>query len=110
MITLSKKLRIICQRGITSQRNDTVVDSLETVRKTLNFRQPNNKSAATFVKDIKELFGTAIEVGGTETFGLTAMREAIGDEVGNSMTLSRYFDDNLTTDDDIRNRNILNES
>ena len=81
-----------------------MVDSLKTVRKTY-FRQPNNKSATTFVKDIKESFGTAIEVGGTDTSSLAAMQEAISNGVGNSMTLSQYFDDNLTTNVHVWNKN-----
>ena len=94
LITLLRTLAVICQRGTTGQRNDNSGNSLETLWKTLNFRQPNNKSAATFEKDIKESFGTAIEIGGTDTFGLAAMREAIDDGVGNNMTSSQYFDDN----------------
>ena len=94
LITLLRTLRFICQRGVAGQQNDTVVDSLETFYKTLIFSQLNNKSAATFVKDIKESFSTAIEVGGTETFGLAVMQKAIDNGVRNGMTLSQYFDNN----------------
>ena len=110
VITLIRKLTVICQRGITGQRTDAIVDSLETVKKTLCYRQPNNKSPATSAKDLKESFSTAVEVGGTDAFGLAAMREAIADGVGNGMTVNQYFNTTLNTDDNQQNRTALFES
>ena len=110
VITLLRKLTVICQRDITGQRTDAIVDSLETVKKTLCYRQPNNKSPAKFAKDLKESFRTAVEVGGTDAFGRAAMREAIADGVRNGMTANQYFDTALNTDDNQRNRSVLFES
>ena len=83
IICLLRVLQRICQQGITGQRNDTIVDSLETAQKSLNYRQPNNKSAAVFVKDMKKSYNTVIEVCGHGAFGVAAFCEAINEGVGN---------------------------
>lgn len=105
IIRLLRVLERICKQGIIGQRNDTIVDSLKTGWIALNFRQPNNKLVATFVKDMKESYNTAVEVSGQGAFGLTALRKVINERIGNGMTLSEYFDDTLTTNTDVKKQN-----
>lgn len=110
VIRLLRALRVICQRGITGQKNDIIVDSIETNRRTLNYRQPGNKEVATFVEGLKESVETALEVGGKLPFGTAALEEAIDENVGNGMTISQYFDPNINDAVALANRAALDEA
>ena len=101
---------MIGQHRVTGQRNDTIVDSLEANCKTLNYRQPNNKSSVLYLKGLKEIYDTTIEIGGHGAFRLKPFREAINEVVGNGMTLIQYLDTTLNTAAHVANKTALEES
>jgi len=110
VIRLLRVLRVICQRGITGQKNDIIVDSLETNCRTLNYRQPGNKDVTTFIEGLRDTVDTALEVGGKLAFGTAALEEAIDENVGNGMTIMQFLDPNINDAVALANKAALEEA
>ena len=110
VISLLRVLCVICQRGINGQKNDAIVDSLETTRKALNYRQSSNKDAATYIKGLRDMLDTVMEMGGKLAFGTAALEQAIDKNIGNGMTVSQFLATNLNNAVAVANRTALEEA
>ena len=110
VISLLRVLWVIYQRGITGQKNDAIVNSLETTRKALNYRQPGNKDAATYIKGLRDMLNTEMKVSGKLAFDTAALEQAIDENIGNGMTISQFLDPNLNDAVAVVNRNALEEA